>query len=651
MISMEGIQMMSFRINRLQILFMTLCFPLIVVSCGEPVEIDIPITRAPPTTPTPTMIIPTEMPPPPKTLVVCLGQEPDSLYLYSPSTPETDTILQAIYDGPIDLRGFEYQPVILSRLPSYDNGEARVEPILVGEGEIYLNPVSQQPDILSPGKPFFPAGCTNLECQTEYVDGEVEMDQLLVEFELLPDLSWSDGEPLTSADSVFSFNIDADVDSPTTKYLVHRTQRYEALDDFHTIWTGIPGFIDIDFQANFWSPLPGHLLNELSAEELLTAEESTRNPIGWGPYVIERWDAGKEIVLRRSENYFRSSEGIPHFDLLRMRFLGSDYVSALEQVLTGECDVLDDTVFPSSLWGKAIGFDADGSLHFSSTQGAVMQRIDLYLGSTNSGTIFSDIRTRRAFAACLEADAIVEEALLDLSVVPETYLPPEHPFHSDGGQISLPSLDQAIDLLKEVGWDDGDLDPQTPRVATGVSGMPDGTNLEVNFFTTEDYFTEIITPLIESNLSRCGITVQTHLGDPSEIFEPWPNGPVFGGRFDLVSWAWPTFTAPPCEMFAGFEIPSVDHIYGINATGFNNPDYDQACQRVLAGGEANEEYLEAVSTTEGIIREELPSIPLYMHPRVTVFGKEICGPQPDPTTFSVLWNLEEFASGEDCIQE
>jgi peptide/nickel transport system substrate-binding protein len=642
---------MSIRINRHLCSILVFSFALLVTSCGEPVEIDIPITRIPPSTPTPTQINPTEMPPPPRTLVVCLGQEPASLYLYSSSTPETDTILQAIYDGPVDMRGFQYQPVILSKLPSYIDGDARVEAVTVTAGEIYLNPDTQQPDVLSPGKPYFPTGCSSFDCQVEFEDGEVAMDQLQVDYELLPDLVWSDGEPLTANDSIFSFNIDADVDTPTTKYLVHRTSNYEQLDDLHTRWTGIPGFIDLDFKANFWPPLPAHILQDFSASELLTADESVRAPIGWGPYIIERWEDGSEIVLRRSENYFRAPEGIPSFDLLRMRFLGSDFVSALEQVLTGECDVLDETVFSNSLWEKAIGFDADGDLRFSAVQGAIMQRIDFNLGAQGGTTIFSDVRMRRAFAACLDPDAIIDEALMGLSLIPETYLPPEHPFHAPDPQFELPTLDQAMDLLTEVGWLDEDLDPQTPRISSGVIGIPNGTSLQVTFFSTEDYFSEIINPMIEGNVSRCGISMITELGNPSELFEPWPNGPVFGGRFDLVSWAWPTFTTPPCEMFAGFEIPGVDHLYGINATGFNNTDYDAACRRIIAGGLADDRFVEAVGITESIFREELPAIPLYIIPRVTAFGKEICGPEPDPTTFSVLWNLEEFASGEDCIED
>jgi peptide/nickel transport system substrate-binding protein len=577
-----------------------------------------------------------------------MGSEPSSLYLYSTSSPEADAIMQSIYDGPVDLRGYKYQPVILSKLPTFSDGDARIESVAVSAGEIYLNPETQQPDILSPGKPFIPAGCTNSDCQSEYDQGEVAINRLVVDFELLPGVEWSDGEPLTVNDSVFSFKIDADDDTPTTKYLIHRTSIYEALDDLHARWIGIPGFIDADFQANFWSPLPEHILKDMTALELLSNELSTSSPIGWGPYIIDNWDRGEEIILRRSENYYRSSEGLPKFELLRLRFLGSDFVSAMEQVLTGECDVLDESVVSNTLLNEAIGFAEDGRLKFNSTQGATMQRMDFNLGSEGTTTIFGDIRMRRAFAGCLDREELVAEALLGLSVVPETYLPPEHPFHTPDPDYELPTLDQAMDMLTAVGWLDDDGEPGTPRISAGVSGVVNGTPLEVIYYSPRDYFSEIITPKMVENVARCGIQIVAELGEPSELFEPWPNGPIFGRRFDIVGWAWPTFTSPPCEMFAGFEIPSVDNIFGVNATGFHDPDYDRACKEILTGGSSNETFAEAVNSTERIFRDQMPSIPLYLHPRSIVFGSDVCGPQQDPTTFSALWNLEEYGVGEPC---
>ncbi len=51
-----------------------------------------------------------------------------------------------------------------------------------------------------------PAGCRATDCAVEYDGTNVtEMDQLAVTFKMLPGLLWSDGTPMTAADSVYSF--------------------------------------------------------------------------------------------------------------------------------------------------------------------------------------------------------------------------------------------------------------------------------------------------------------------------------------------------------------------------------------------------------------------------------------------------------------
>jgi peptide/nickel transport system substrate-binding protein len=149
---------------------------------------------------------------------------------------------------------------------------------------------------------------------------------------------------LTAQDSVFSFNLDAHPDTPTLKDQIHRTAAYEALDDQTVRWTGIPGFLDPEFAGNFWSPLPEHLLGDIAPKDLPQAEASSRTPIGWGPYQLERWDAGQSMEFGRNPNYHRKAEGLPAFDHLLVRFLAERDAGALQQVLTGECDVLEESL-------------------------------------------------------------------------------------------------------------------------------------------------------------------------------------------------------------------------------------------------------------------------------------------------------------------
>src|SRR4030042_576378 len=134
-----------------RILAIALSTMLWLSACNAPADVELPITPGA-GTPGGATLAPTDLPPGPKTLVVCLGSEPESLYLYSPlrlygaANRETDTVLQAIYDGPYDVRGFQAQPTILEKVPSLEDGDARIEPVAIRAGDVYLDPEPFQPE-------------------------------------------------------------------------------------------------------------------------------------------------------------------------------------------------------------------------------------------------------------------------------------------------------------------------------------------------------------------------------------------------------------------------------------------------------------------------------------------------------------------------
>jgi peptide/nickel transport system substrate-binding protein len=78
-----------------------------------------------------------------------------------------------------------------------------------------------------------------------------------VQFRFKP-MTWADGTPVTAADSVYSFQLDADPITPGSKFKIERTESYTAVDDLTVRWVGIPGYLDPDYFTNVWQPLPRH---------------------------------------------------------------------------------------------------------------------------------------------------------------------------------------------------------------------------------------------------------------------------------------------------------------------------------------------------------------------------------------------------------
>jgi peptide/nickel transport system substrate-binding protein len=627
----------------------------LTAGCSLPSQTEPPFTAESGATPPDSLPSPTPLPPPPKTLVVCLGREPESLYLYSPlrlygeANREADAILQALYDGPYDLVGFEVRPVILDEAPSLENGLARVEPRDIAGGETYLNPETLLPETLRSGKLYLPSGCSALGCAQTYRGGTISMDVMVVDFRLQEGLLWSDGVPLTADDSVFSYERNAHPDSEIGTYLLDRTFDYSAVDERTARWTGIPGFLDAEYAANFWTPLPRHQLGELSPAEVADSEVANRQPLGWGPFELEEWREGDAIVLHRNPNYFRAGEGLPHFDDLIFRFVGDEPGVGVQQLLNGECDILDETAISEGDLGNVVELAEQATIQIAAVAGPWVDRIDLNLRPVGGGSgLFGEARMREAFAACIDRQGLVDEVLFGMGAAATSYLPPLHPlFASD---LGLPAFDptSAGELLDQLGWVDDDSSAETPRVARGAAGVGSGTPLQVHLRTGVDGLHTRLAAALEEDLAGCGIDLVTEMYEPASLLEGWPEGPVFGRTFEAAAWAWLGLVSPSCEMFSSREIPGEDNAFGINASGYRSSAYDGACdasQLALPGSDAQQA---AIRQTQEILASDLPVIPLFARPRYLAFLPSVCGSEADASVFSLLWNVEEWDSGDGC---
>ena len=279
-----------------------------LVACGSAKPTATPLTTATPSsaTSTPTSI-------PPRSLTVCLGQEPASLFPVNNPSSSARAVLAAVYDGPINTNSYGYQPVILKDLPSLANGEALLFQQSAYVGDEVMD-TTDTPITLEVGSRVRPAGCRSDTCAVVY-DGKsaIQMDELKVTFHLLPGLTWSDGQPLTANNSVYAYNLAVDLNAVGSNYLLDHTKSYEAIDDTTLQWLGKPGFIDTTYVTNFWAPLPSHLWSQIADDQLAGSTDPSRSPVGWGPFVIKEWVTGDHITLTKIPITFAPAKGCQRF--------------------------------------------------------------------------------------------------------------------------------------------------------------------------------------------------------------------------------------------------------------------------------------------------------------------------------------------------
>ena len=629
--------------------------PLPSVTPGIPTAAATEITPVEPTL--------TATPAPADTLVVCTQDEPQTLYIYGGASNSMWSVLEAIYDGPFDTRGFSTQPVILQKIPSLADGDAVLRPVTVQAGDNVVD-VNGSLTALQAGTKVLPSGCSRPDCAVAW-DGSsaLSLDQLVVTFKLREGITWSDGEPLTAADSVFSYSLAADPATPASRYLTDRTFSYKALDPLTVEWTGLPGFFEQRFGTFFWLPLPSHLLGSKSAEALLTDPAAARSPVGWGPYVIEEWAAGDHITLRKNERYFRAAEGLPAFDTLVYRFIGEAADGNLNALLAGECDVVDQNMQFLEMLPGLLERENQGKLVTYVGQGPEWEHLDFGIqpaayddgydpAAGDRPDLFGDVRVRQAFAYCIDREKIVQNFLYRRSAVPNGYLPPSHPLYLEDLPAYAFDPEQGMRLLDEAGWKDTDGNPDTPRVAAGAANVPDGTPLTATYYTTEAKLRKAVAQAVAANLRACGVGIQLKFVNPGQLFGPGPEGTVFGRKFDLVQFSWEASPRPNCLLYASSQIPAQSNLWtGANITGLASAGFDSACAAAYWSRPGDADYAERSRQVQEQFVREIPAIPLYFYPKIALARPQICGLEMDVTARSFLWNIETLRWDSNSICE
>ncbi|MEA4910393.1 MAG: ABC transporter substrate-binding protein [Anaerolineaceae bacterium] len=638
-------------------MLLSVLIPMLAACQSTPVSVSPTQELATPVPPLPT---PTATPEP-RTLVVCVGQEPETLYPYGGISDSTWSILEAVYDGPFDTRQFSTQPVILSKMPNLSDGDAAIQAVDVAAGDEIVN---YDGDLVSltAGTRLLPSGCSGQDCAITW-DGTspLQMDQLSVAFRLLPGLTWSDGTPLQASDSVYSFQLASANATPVSKQVVYRTASYAATDDLTVKWVGLPGYLPQQYSTLFWMPLPEHVWGAFSPEALLTSEVATRAPLGWGPYVIDEWVPGDHIQLSKNPAYFRASEGLPAFDYLVYRFMGEASDNNLAALEVGECDIIDAPTLLEDQLEPILEMQQANKLKAYIGQGPEWEHLDFgirpssyddgyYPYSGERPDYFSDIRMRQALTYCMNRSGIVHKPLMDQSSVPATFLAPSSPLYMPELSPLSYDVEAGKALLDQIGWVDDDGDPATPRTSLGVANVLDGASLVLNYATTEAALRVEVARQLSESLAQCGVQVNVQYYTPGELYAPGPDGILFGRKFDLAQFAWESGTTPACWLYETSQIPTAENKWlGVNVTGYSSPEYDVACASAMDTHPDQADLLQQrQQEVARLFAQDLPVVPLFYRLKMAVSRPDLCGFDMDVTARSVLWNLESLDYGSGC---
>ncbi|MCB2209301.1 hypothetical protein KQH62_00265 [bacterium] len=591
---------------------------------------------------------PTPTAAPPVMLTVCTADMPENLFPYNGDRLASKDALAALLG--LDTAG------MLTQFPDGANGGLQVDAVSVQRGQTVVDARGELVT-LKAGVTVRPSGCTSSDCVLSW-DGETDltMDQMTLSFEFQEGLTWSDGTPVSGADSVFSFNLASDPLAPGLQWAESRTASYNAPDERTIVWVGKPGFTTPEAERFFWPPLPAHLFAEGADWQSITDDPVWAGGVpAFGAFQIVNWGA-ETIRLQRNSYGITYVDEEQRIDEITLQMV-AEPAGAVAALQSGECDVLDRSY--------ALEFQADllseleASADYQMVVGQAESWMQLVFGIQPASyddyynpvygdrpDIFGDARTRQAIAACLDRNTLQEAVYGGLAESWPSFLPQEKSQLAEGEGIVYDPA-EAARLLAETGWVDHDEDQATPLQAWGIGNIPQGTSLQMDLYHDQTVLSNDIAGIVQQSLMQCGIGVNSVSLSPGELYAPGPDGPLFGRQFDMALMAWAPMEAPDCALYESWQVPTTENQWiGTNIAGLATEAYDAAC--VDAGLALPESAAGAVHNAETAFLDALPAIPLFAEPRVIVTTMALCLPEGEWTEADFFTQLSQATLGGSC---
>jgi peptide/nickel transport system substrate-binding protein len=226
---------------------------------------------------------------------------------------------------------------------------------------------------------------------------------------LKDNIQWSDGQPITADDVVYTVDLIKNPTAKTTVAVNFANVKVERADERTVIFT-LPTVYAAFTETLDFPIVPKHILGEIDPSLIYENTFST-HPTGSGPFILnamQRTSQGQTVHLNRNTRYHASSPNLDSF-ILRTYNNARDIVSALNRAeITASADL--------STLGNDTGITATAIYE---RQAPINAGVFAFLNT--SSQILSDTRVRQAIQRGINMDAIrqgiVEDQALDYPIL------------------------------------------------------------------------------------------------------------------------------------------------------------------------------------------------------------------------------------------
>lgn len=459
-------------------------------------------------------------------------------------------------------------------------------------------------------------------------------------------VKWSDGQPFTSQDVVFTYKFLSNPSvAATTSGYYEAAQSVEAVDD-HTVkitfkapnpaWTLL-------FIGQHGLIIPQHIFLKYNGSN---AREAPANllPVGTGPYRVVEFKPG-DIVIYEANPFFRVANQAL-FKRVELKG-GGDATSAARAVLqTGDVDFAWNLQVEAPILKQ---LEAAGKGKLDIVFGGLAERIFLNQTDPNKATadgersslqfphpFFTDKKVRQAFNYAIDRDSINQQLygltgrpVSNTLVGPEIYNSPNTTYKFD--------LAKAAALLDEAGWklDHGN------RIRS-----KNGVELSVLFQTGVNPLRQKTQQIIKQALTSIGVKVDLKSIDSSIYFSGDPANP------DTVT----HFYADMQMLTNGNEYPDPgvymkawtcaeisqkkNNWSGTNGTRYCNPEYDKLWKQSTTELNPEKRRQLFIQMNDLLIKDAIV-IPLVARAKVSASSNKLVGVDITPWDADT-WNIKDW---------
>ena len=426
---------------------------------------------------------------------------------------------------------------------------------------------------------------------------QISDDGLEITFRLRDDVWFSDGVPVTADDVIFTYEtaVNPQVDAANVASLYVDVKQVLRVDE-RTVKFKMkrPYFKSLE-NVCFWDfgILPKHIYEFDDASDF---NKRISDPVGSGPFVFEKWQTGREIVLRRNENYWGRKaklqkiiyKFIPN-PIASVQALRSHKVDIIIPEPDQFADLLTDIEFNKEF--RCLSYWNPGAPFY-------------YIGWNIDTPFFADRRVRLAMTHIIDRRQIVKQLLRGQARQITGPFFTEGDYYDSSIEPWPYDLKRAVKLLEQAGWRDTDGD-----------GIRDKDGLPFRFkfmYPTEKALYHRLAKLLKDQAAKAGIEV---------VIEPFEWSVVISRitdrNFEAMVMGW---GGDVLEDYYQLFHSSQASNRGANYVGFRDGEADSLMEEIRRTLD-KQERIKLCHRLHQILHEEQPYTFLYARPTLRLVDK------------------------------